>query len=103
MAIDPVSGDVYGSVTDYSTYGFVQILDEAGVYVSEFECGVSPGVICMDVRELSDVAGASLTQDQVQNAQLRYDAAGRRLNNSSRIGGFTVDEQGRKSIMLNQR
>jgi hypothetical protein len=55
------------------------------------------------VRELSDVAGASLTQDQVQNAQLRYDAAGRRLNNSSRIGGFTVDEQGRKSIMLNQR
>lgn len=103
MAIDPVSGDVYGSVTDYSTYGFVQILDEAGVYVSEFECGVSPGVICMDVRELSDVAGASLTQDQVQNAQVRYDAAGRRLNNSSRIGGFTVDEQGRKSIMLNQR
>ena len=54
-AIDPVSGHWYGSVTDYTTYGLVEIRDEEGSIVSTFDCGVSPGVICMDVRNASDV------------------------------------------------
>ncbi|MDB4694422.1 hypothetical protein OAF30_03230 [Flavobacteriales bacterium] len=99
MAVDPVSGEVYASVTDYSTFGLVEIRSESGELLGQFDCGISPGVICMDVRELSSIAGAQLPVS-VQHRSQRIDVLGRALSHSGRLEGLTLDGQGRKTIVL---
>jgi len=101
MAIDPVSGDVYGSVTDYSTFGLVEIRSAAGQLLSQFDCGVSPGVICMDVRNISTVAGAIPQSITTQGSPERFDASGRSLPLAP-VVGFTLDANGRKVISLSR-
>lgn len=101
MAIDPVSGDVYGSVTDYSTFGLVEIRSAAGQLLSQFDCGVSPGVICMDVRNISTVAGAIPQSITTQGNPERFDASGRSLPLAP-VVGFTLDANGRKVISLSR-
>ena len=96
MAVDPVSGEVYASVTDYSTFGLVEIRSESGELLGQFDCGVSPGVICMDVRELSSIAGSPLPIPARHRLQ-RVDVLGRALPNAGRLQGLTLDGQGRKS------
>ena len=99
MAVDPVSGEVYASVTDYSTFGLVEIRSESGELLGQFECGVSPGVICMDVRELSSIAESQLLLPAQHRTQ-PVDILGRSLPNSGRLEGLTLDGQGRKTIVL---
>ena len=99
MAVDPVSGEVYASVTDYSTFGLVEIRSEYGELLGQFECGVSPGVICMDVRELSSIAESQLLIPAQHRTQ-PVDILGRSLPNSGRLEGLTLDGQGRKTIVL---
>ena len=99
MAVDPVSGDIYASVTDYSTFGLIEIRSESGELLGQFDCGVSPGVICMDVRELSSIAGLPLPIP-VRHRFQRVDVLGRALSNSGRLQGLTLDGQGRKVIVL---
>ncbi len=99
MAVDPISGEVYASVTDYSTFGLVEIRSESGELLGQFDCGISPGVICMDVRELSSIAGAQLPVS-VQHRSQRIDVLGRALSHSGRLEGLTLDGQGRKTIVL---
>ncbi|MDA8771928.1 hypothetical protein N9M80_02520 [Flavobacteriales bacterium] len=99
MAVDPVSGEVYASVTDYSTFGLVEIRSESGELLGQFDCGVSPGVICMDVRELSSIAGLPLPIP-VRHRFQRVDVLGRALSNSGRLQGLMLDGQGRKTIVL---
>ena len=99
MAVDPVSGEIYASVTDYSTFGLIEIRSESGELLGQFDCGVSPGVICMDVRELSSIAGLPLPIP-VRHRFQRVDVLGRALSNSGRLQGLTLDGQGRKVIVL---
>ena len=99
MAVDPVSEEVYASVTDYSTFGLIEIRSESGELLGQFDCGISPGVICMDVRELSSIAGAPLPVS-VQHRSQRIDVLGRTLSHSGRLEGLTLDGQGRKTIVL---
>lgn len=99
MAVDPVSGEVYASVTDYSTFGLVEIRSESGELLGQFDCGVSPGVICMDVRELSSIAESQLLLP-AQHRMQPVDILGRALPNSGRLEGLTLDGQGRKTIVL---
>jgi hypothetical protein len=99
MAVDPVSGEVYASVTDYSTFGLVEIRSESGELLGQFDCGVSPGVICMDVRELSSIAESQLLIPAQHRLQ-PIDILGRALPNSGRLEGLTLDAQGRKTIVL---
>ncbi|MBO74434.1 MAG: hypothetical protein CMD33_04085 [Flavobacteriales bacterium] len=97
-AIDPVSGKWYGSVTDYTTYGLVEIRDEVGGLLSSFDCGVSPGVICMDVRNASDIS--SIAGDSESAVQGDFDLLGRGIPNLQGRNGWFIDASGNKSIQL---
>jgi hypothetical protein len=99
MAIDPVSGDLYGAVTDYSTFGFVEIRNENGELTGQFDCGVSPGVICMDVRALVSACGLPSPLQQ-QPSQWTFDALGRQILGVSSGYRFEVDEYGRKRVVI---
>jgi hypothetical protein len=101
MAIDEVSGAVYGSVTDYSTYGFMEIRTSTGQLVNQFDCGISPGVICMDVRTLSGLTG-DLPQNLLSGATLQqFDVLGRAMPLGP-VNGIMLDGRGRKVISLNR-
>ena len=100
-SIDPVSGYWYGSVTDYTTYGLVEIRDEEGGIVSTFDCGVSPGVICMDVRNASDVASVELGSVNRLGGGV-YDLTGRELPAHSLLKGVVIDAQGQKRVVIRQ-
>lgn len=99
-AIDPVSGHWYGSVTDYTTYGHVEIRDEEGGIVGSFDCGVSPGVICMDVRNASDVSSVAL--GAVNRHSGVYDLMGRELATPSFLKGVLIDGEGHKQVIIGQ-
>ena len=98
-AVDPVSGHWYGSVTDYTTYGIVEIRGEEGDLLSSFECGVSPGVICMDVRNASYILSNSEDIPAVKSGL--YDLRGRAIQNPrDRHGWFLDATNGNKIIQL---
>ena len=96
-----MSGHWYGSVTDYTTYGLVEIRDEEGSIVSTFDCGVSPGVICMDVRNASDVASVELGSMNRLGGGV-YDITGRELPTHSFLRGVFIDGQGQKQVVIRQ-
>lgn len=97
-AIDPVSGHWYGSVTDYTTYGLVEIRDEEGSIVSTFDCGVSPGVICMDVRNASDVS--AIPGNALRAVKGEFDLLGRALPTLQGRNGWFIDAAGNKKVQL---
>jgi hypothetical protein len=97
-AIDPVSGQWYGSVTDYTTYGLIEIRDEEGEIVGSFDCGVSPGVICMDVRNATIVV--SIQGNNAPAVRGEYDLLGRELPTLQGRNGWFIDASGKKKIQL---
>ena len=97
-AIDPVSGHWYGSVTDYTTYGLVEIRDEEGSIVSTFNCGVSPGVICMDGRNASDVF--TIPGNAVRDVRGGFDLLGRALPTLQGRNGWFIDPAGNKKVQV---
>ncbi len=97
-AIDPVSGHWYGSVTDYTTYGLVEIREENGNLVSSFDCGVSPGVICMDVRNAASLIAPS-GQSDFQATRV-YDILGKTHRDALGVPSLVLDEQGKKRFIL---
>jgi Secretion system C-terminal sorting domain len=50
LAQEPISGNLYASVTDFFSTGSVSIFDNANNLVDQFAAGVSPGTIVFDVR-----------------------------------------------------
>jgi DNA-binding beta-propeller fold protein YncE len=50
MAVSPVNGDVYATVTNFDNEGEVQILNSEGTLISTFQAGSIPGGIAFDVR-----------------------------------------------------
>ena len=50
MAVSPVNGDVYATVTNFIDEAEVQILDVAGTLISSFQAGAIPGGMAFDVR-----------------------------------------------------
>jgi hypothetical protein len=55
MAVSPVNGDVYGTVTNFFDFAEVQILDLNGNLIASFDAGVVPGGIAFDVRTVISV------------------------------------------------
>lgn len=53
LAQEPVSGNLYCSETDYTTFGEVHIFDKSNKELSSFMVGVSPGTIAFDVRPIA--------------------------------------------------
>ena len=93
-----MSGHWYGSVTDYTSYGLVEIRDEEGDIVSTFDCGVSPGVICMDVRNASDVF--AIPGNVTPAVQGEFDLLGRALPTLQGRNGLFIDAAGNKTIQV---
>jgi hypothetical protein len=56
LAQDPISGFMYMSVTDYFSFGKVNIYDNSNTLVSSFDAEVSPGTIVFDVQPLSGIS-----------------------------------------------
>jgi len=52
MALNPVNGDVYATVTNFFDTSEVQIISASGEFVSSFEAGTVPGSIAFDVRNV---------------------------------------------------
>jgi hypothetical protein len=52
MALNPVNGDVYATVTNFFDTSEVQILNASGAFVSSFDAGTVPGGIAFDVRNV---------------------------------------------------
>lgn len=97
MALDPVSQNLFASVTDYVSFGFVEIRNSDGMLLSQFDCGVSPGVICLDIRNAS---GLTATLPKVELPNSRYDLTGRMIENSVQTGGMRIHSDGTKTISL---
>jgi DNA-binding beta-propeller fold protein YncE len=55
MAVSPVNGDVYATVTNFDNEGEVQILNSEGTLISTFQAGSIPGGIAFDVRTVVGV------------------------------------------------
>jgi hypothetical protein len=76
MAVNPLNGDVYGTVTDFSgTVHEVHVLNSDGDFISSFETGSVPGGIAFDIRSVDSV------NDMVTDGQSvvvgAYDVMGR--------------------------
>ena len=73
---------LYTSITDYSTFGSMNIYDHNNSLLSSFVCGISPGQIVFDIR--SSATGISLvnidTFDKVSSKN--YDMLGRVIDNN---------------------
>ena len=55
LAFDSLNNFLYASLTDYQTYGKIEIYDANNTLISEFDCGVSPGTIAFDIRNSSSI------------------------------------------------
>ena len=97
VALNPINGHWYGSVTDYSSFGLVEIRDAEGALLSTFDCGVSPGVICMDVRSVSGLVHIA------HDVELRvgtFDVLGRSQSGMRGLSGLFIDAMGTKKVQL---
>ena len=99
VIIDPVSGDWYGSVTDYSTYGYIEIRDTEGALQGEFDCGVSPGVLCADVRNISQVTDIDFDRTSFGAP---IDAIGRKTHASANGFEMIIGADGKKAVRARQ-
>ena len=50
LAVDPTSGHLYASNTDFYSYGRVEIYDLLNNYIDQFSTDITPGKIVFDVR-----------------------------------------------------
>jgi len=72
MALNPLNGDVYATVTNFYDTAEVQIIDASGSLLTTFEAGTIPGGIAFDIRSVVSV-------DQLEG-----------LNNGKVVGEFDV-------------
>lgn len=97
VAVNPLNGQWYGSVTDFTSFGLVEIRDAEGALLSTFDCGVSPGVICMDVRSVSGIA--HIAPDAAQRLGT-FDVLGKAHSGVQRLPGLFIDANGAKKVQL---
>ena len=77
LAIDKVNNYLYASSTDWFSYGSINIFDSNNMSVGSFTCGISPGTIVFDIRNLS----VGITEINAGNTLegTIYDMFGRKL------------------------
>jgi hypothetical protein len=87
MAVEPVSGYVYATVSNFLDAGAVHILDSEGSFIESFVTQSIPGGIAFDVRTTNSVCGP------VHGAELKvvgeFDAMGRVWSQGNR--GFKIE------------
>ena len=75
MALNPLNGNVYATVTNFYDMGEVAILDASGLLISSFEAGTIPGGIAFDIRTVVSVDQLEMTDNG--RAVGEYDVMGR--------------------------
>ena len=53
LSYDTINNLLYASITDYFSFGSINIYDVNNSLLSSFDCGISPGTIVFDVRTLT--------------------------------------------------
>lgn len=61
MAVNPVNGDVYATVTNFFDTAEVQILNSTGTLLTSFDAGTVPGGIAFDIRTVVGVDQVEMT------------------------------------------
>lgn len=89
LAEDPLSGRVYASETDWFSYGVVHVFEPDGTEAFSFDCGVSPGVLAMDIRTLNNVA--TPLGSEGQRVVARYDVTGRLIEPQAEFNGPVIE------------
>jgi hypothetical protein len=111
LAQNPVSGELYTTVTDFFSYGTVYIYDNTNTQVSNFSAGVSPGTVVFDVRSMSGISenelqinlfpnpvNDNLTINSSENGMISiYDLSGSEVMTSSYVFGQTTIDLGHLS------
>ena len=75
MAVSPVNGDVYATVTNFIDEAEVQILDVAGTLISSFQAGAIPSGMAFDVRTVVGIT--HLDMFEVSRVVGEFDLMGR--------------------------
>jgi len=75
MAVNPVNGNVYATVTNFVDAAEVQILDVSGNLISSFQAGAIPGGMAFDVRTV--VGMTDLDMFEGSRVVGEYDLMGR--------------------------
>ena len=87
MAVEPVSGNVYATVSNFFDTGEVHILDSEGNFIESFTTASVPGGVAFDVREISSVGG--LEMDLEGQVVGEFDLMGRVWSKGNK--GFKIE------------
>ena len=82
LSYDPVNNLLYASITDYATYGAINIYNDNNDFVDSFICGVSPGNIVFDIRNVPTGIFSPYLDLADNFSDQCYDIFGRVINNS---------------------
>ena len=81
LSYDHINDLLYASITDYFSYGKINIYDHNNDLLYDFNCGISPGTIVFDIRKVTSIN--EHYSNKLQEHKLIYDLSGRIINNSS--------------------
>ena len=76
LSHDPINNLLYASITDYVTSGSINIYDQNNFLAYTFECGISPGTIVFDIRNVTTSIYESISVDSYRDG-ITYDLSGR--------------------------
>ena len=88
LAVDTINSLMYASVTDYFSYGYIDIYNDNNILISSFQCGISPGTIAFDI-----VATSSTSIDNIDRPTIdmtNYDMLGREIHDISNYRGIYI-------------
>ncbi len=92
LSYDHVNDLLYASVTDYFSYGKINVYDRNNTLLLDFNCGISPGSIVFDIRNIT-----SIVESQViaHDRNVCYDLLGKRIdvNKSINDGIYIMDRK----------
>lgn len=97
LAYDQINNLLYGSITDYSTYGFVNIYSQNNTLISSFQTGISPGTITFDIRGITNIQEFDTDS---KHEYLFFDLLGRKSDFSRNQIQFHINSDGKKIIRL---
>jgi hypothetical protein len=93
LSFDQTNQYLYASVTDYISFGKVSIYDNQNELVGEFDCGVSPGTIVFDVRNLTGISNYAF---ETNDDNLIFDLKGNKVQSLKNVNSGIYIQNGKK-------
>jgi hypothetical protein len=79
LSYDKINNLLYASSTDFSTYGDINIYNQNNSLIHSFQCGISPGTIVFDIRNIATSIHELMLLDPCKNRKM-YNLSGKRVN-----------------------